>query len=159
MSRISGFFFLLITMSFAGCLRSDDCDYNECSFVVPQAETEAVENYLASQSITNAQKHCSGMYYVVEEPGSGDTPNGCSRVTVDYVGRLTNGTMFDQGVDYENFLTNLISGWRNGLPRISEGGRIKLYIPPSLGYGPQTNGPIPGNSILVFTITLKRSVD
>ena len=55
---------------------------------------------------------------------------------------------------------SLIEGWKMGLPLIQKGGKIRLYIPPSLGYGPNdlkdrnNNVVIPGNSILIFDITL-----
>lgn len=73
------------------------------------------------------------------------------------MGKLTNGTIFDQtqgNNTYSNYLTSLIKGWTNGVPYIKTGGRIILYIPPTLGYGSQANGPIPANSILIFDIDL-----
>lgn len=51
-------------------------------------------------------------------------------------------------------------GWQKGLPYIKGGGKIKLYIPPSLGYGAKDvkddmgNVIIPANSILVFSLEL-----
>ncbi|MEY3433469.1 MAG: hypothetical protein RL131_1405, partial [Bacteroidota bacterium] len=41
-----------------------------------------------------------------------------------------------------------------GLPLINAGGKIKLYLPPSLGYGSRAVGSIPANSVLIFEITL-----
>jgi FKBP-type peptidyl-prolyl cis-trans isomerase FkpA len=76
------------------------------------------------------------------------------------VGKLTNGDIFDQipkpgtpGPISFN-LQGVIKGWTNGVPELREGGRITLYIPPSLGYGTRAVGSIPANSILVFDITL-----
>jgi FKBP-type peptidyl-prolyl cis-trans isomerase FkpA len=51
-------------------------------------------------------------------------------------------------------LGQLIVGWQKGLPLISSGGKITLYIPPSLGYGSAAAGSIPANSILIFDIEL-----
>jgi FKBP-type peptidyl-prolyl cis-trans isomerase FkpA len=48
----------------------------------------------------------------------------------------------------------LIEGWKIGLPLLKKGGHIKLYVPPSLGYGPSPNRNIPGNSVLIFDIRL-----
>jgi FKBP-type peptidyl-prolyl cis-trans isomerase FkpA len=49
----------------------------------------------------------------------------------------------------------LILGWQYGIPLVKAGGRIMLYLPPSLGYGSQSTGTIPANSVLIFDITLQ----
>ena len=93
------------------------------------------------------------MFYVIENNGSGKHPTACSQIDANYKGTLTNGTVFDQG-NYSQGLDGVITGWRNGIPKIAPGGVIHLYIPPTLGYGPYATGPIPANSILVFDVTL-----
>ena len=143
---------LMIVAFFSGCSK-DKCDYNECAVKAPDSEIQAVQNYLSSQGITNAVQHCSGMFYVISIAGSEKHPSACSNVNVTYNGKLTNGTSFDQGTS-DLGLGDLINGWRNGIPKIGSGGFIHLYIPPSLGYGPYANGPIPANSILVFDVKL-----
>jgi FKBP-type peptidyl-prolyl cis-trans isomerase len=70
-----------------------------------------------------------------------------------YTGTLLNGTKFDAGtISYP--LSQLIVGWQIAVPLIGKGGRIKVVLPSSLGYGAQTTGPIPANSPLYFDITL-----
>ena len=139
--------------AFSGCKKQKSCDYNECAIKAPDSEIQAVQNYLASKGITNAVQHCSGMFYVIVNPGSGKQPNACSSINANYRGMLTDGSTFDQGV-YDSGLDGVITGWRDGIPQIGAGGTIHLYIPPSLGYGSNANGPIPANSILVFDVTL-----
>jgi len=149
-------FCFFVAAFFSGCLKKKEttCSYDPCYDKAPASEVQAVQDYLSSQGITNAQEHCSGMYYVIDSAGSGKQPSPCSAVDVNYVGRLTNGNVFDQGTHYQTFLGSVIQGWANGVPLIKEGGVIHLYIPPSLGYGSQPYGPIPANSVLIFDITL-----
>ncbi len=74
-----------------------------------------------------------------------------------YTGKLVNGTVFDQtpaGANATLVLGQLIVGWQKGLPLIGTGGKITLYIPPSLGYGSSAVGSVPANSILIFDIEL-----
>jgi FKBP-type peptidyl-prolyl cis-trans isomerase FkpA len=80
----------------------------------------------------------------------------CANVVIYYQGKLIDGTTFDQtGNTAVTFaMSNLITGWKLGLPLIKAGGKIKLYLPPSLGYGNSVSGNIPANSILIFEITL-----
>mgnify|MGYP006246716607 FL=1 len=79
-----------------------------------------------------------------------------SSVTVVYVGKLTDGTIFDQsnllGATFP--LANVIQGWQEGIPLFREGGSGMLLIPSSLGYGSQSVGNIPANSVLIFEISL-----
>ena len=81
--------------------------------------------------------------------------NLCSNVTVTYKGSYFNGNVFDStaaGSAATFQLGQVIPGWQKGVPLISKGGDITLYIPPSLGYGPQGYGIIPGNAYLIFDI-------
>jgi hypothetical protein len=78
-----------------------------------------------------------------------------SSQTIVYKGMLTNGNIFDQSTSPIEFpLGNVILGWQYGIPLIKPGGKIILYLPPSLGYGPYGAGSIPGNAGLIFEVTL-----
>lgn len=130
------------------------CNYDACSLVAPDAEVQQVQAYVTTNNIS-ATKHCSGMYYQIVADGSGAAPTPCSAVTINYVGYLTNGTIFDKSNAPVSFsLIDLIQGWQKGVPLIKKGGKIKLIIPPSLGYGSAAQRGIPANSILVFDIEL-----
>ena len=152
---------VLLAFGFSSCLKGgNSCSFDACSTVAPAAEIQAVQNYLTSQSLT-ATQHCSGLFYRIENAGTGGTPGACSDISVKYKGYLSNGTVFDQQTAPISFnLGNTIRGWRCGVPLIKAAGRVVLYIPPSLGYGSQDvrdqngNIVIPANSILIFEIDL-----
>lgn len=152
---------LVIAFMASSCLKKESgCRFNESNVVAPANEVAMVESYLSANSIA-ATKHPSGMYYQVLSLGSGGSPHLCSQVKVAYVGKLTNGTIFDQSSSEVFTLGGLIEGWKKGIPLIQKGGSIMLYIPPTLGYGQvdvrdrQTNAiVVPANSVLVFEITL-----
>ena len=143
------------------CLKANiDCSFKPCQYPAPASETQAVSSYLTSNGLT-ATQHCSGVFYSISNAGSGKSPDGCSAVSLTYVGRTSTGSVFDsQSSPVYIDLNQVISGWRSGVPLIKEGGSITLYIPPSLGYGSQDvkdnagNIIIPANSILVFDISL-----
>ena len=92
--------------------------------------------------------------------GTGATAAVGDTVTVNYVGTLTNGTKFDSSYDrgtpyvFQVGAGRVIAGWDQGVPGMKVGGKRRLTIPPSLGYGNQANGPIPANSTLVFDIDM-----
>lgn len=93
--------------------------------------------------------------------GSGDEAVAGKKVTVNYVGTLTDGTKFDSSIDRNQpFTFNLgagevIKGWDQGVAGMKVGGKRKLTIPASLGYGEAGAPPaIPGNATLIFEIDL-----
>jgi FKBP-type peptidyl-prolyl cis-trans isomerase FkpA len=69
---------------------------------------------------------------------------------------LTNGTVFDQSLTNPVLypLSQLIAGWQIGLQLIKSGGKIRLFLPPSLGYGNNAVSSIPANSVLIFDVTI-----
>jgi len=95
-----------------------------------------------------------------EKVGIGVEAVAGKKVTVNYVGTLTDGTKFDSSYDRNQpFAFNLgagevIQGWDQGVNGMKVGGKRKLTIPPSLGYGSQAVGSIPPNSTLVFEVEL-----
>jgi FKBP-type peptidyl-prolyl cis-trans isomerase len=93
--------------------------------------------------------------------GSGvEIKNGQTAV-VDYVGKLTDGTIFDasarHGRSFEFPLGAgmVIKGWDQGVLGMKVGETRVLTIPPELGYGASgAGGVIPPNATLVFEVTL-----
>lgn len=86
--------------------------------------------------------------------GSGGNPNGDDYVLFNFVGRLSDGTVFDSGDGVLLQLGSLIEGVNSGLQQMQAGGRYRLSIPAALAYGERTVGAIPPNSDLVFDIEL-----
>ena len=110
-------------------------------------------------NISAMTKTTGGAYYQDVSVGNGTTAVSGSHLTVNYTGYLTNGTSFDTSIGKSPFGFTLgqgqvIQGWDEGLVGMRVGGTRKLVIPPSLGYGATDVGSIPGNSILVFTVSL-----
>lgn len=101
----------------------------------------------------------SGLKYAMMKEGDGNSPTATDEVTVHYVGRLTDGTVFDSSVDRgvpATFpLNRVIPGWTEGLQLMKEGGVTVFYIPSNLAYGEQgAPGAIPPNSDLIFEVEL-----
>lgn len=116
-----------------------------------------IEQYLKTHNLS-AQSLSSGLYYIIEDPGSGSGyPAPGSVVKVRYTGFLPDGQIFDQtiGNQFVPFnLDNVIEGWKQGIPLFRKGGKGMLLIPSTLGYGNRQVGPIPPNSVLLFEIEL-----
>jgi FKBP-type peptidyl-prolyl cis-trans isomerase FkpA len=132
---------------------------SSCSPVPVENEDATMLQYISSKNI-NAIKDSTGLYYEVISEGTGARPTQNSRIAVKYAGYLTSGTKFDESntppASPANWwpLGGLIRGWQIGLPKIKKGGKIKLIIPSSMGYGCEALGSIPANSILVFDVEL-----
>lgn len=155
---------LMVSLLFSACEKTDECPYSPPTATASAAEKTAVANYVAANN-TAAVAHNSGVYYQVLTPGSGESPTICSNITVKYKGTLmSNGNVFDEtpassgGISFT--LGQLIAGWQHVLPVLKEGGKIIMYVPPSLGYGASDrtdangNVVIPANSYLKFEVEL-----
>ncbi|RYY50389.1 MAG: FKBP-type peptidylprolyl isomerase [Chitinophagaceae bacterium] len=148
----------------ASCKKEDKCPYSDSGRSASVDERTYIESYLSANSIP-ATPHPSGVFYFITAAGTGASPGLCSGINVRYRGTIMNtGAEFDAtaGNSTVSFqLGELIVGWQKVLPEIKAGGKITLYVPPSLGYGAQeirnqTTGAIliPANSYLKFEIEL-----
>ncbi|MEM9933216.1 MAG: FKBP-type peptidyl-prolyl cis-trans isomerase [Bacteroidota bacterium] len=148
-----------------------------CTKPAPQEQSEAAEpTTTATESTSSANQAVAvtvpfevvdssavedlggGIKMYVIERGSGVIPETGSNVVINYHGMLTDGTVFDssfgkQGVMDFN-LNQLITGWQVALTAVETGSKIKIIVPPEMGYGAQGQGQIPPNSTLIFDIDL-----
>ena len=99
-----------------------------------------------------------GVQYQVIKPGSGDKPTAADVALIEYRGTLLNGTQFDAskpGQPVALPVAQVVPGFAEAMMLMPRGAKYRVWIPPQLGYGPQDNGPIPANSVLVFEITMR----
>jgi len=98
----------------------------------------------------------SGLQYRIIEAGNDVKAGPADTVYVHYTGTLIDGTEFDasdkSGEPVKMMLNRVIKGWTEGLQLVGEGGKIQLYVPAELGYGPRNMGKIEANSTLIFDV-------
>lgn len=130
-----------------------------------QFDEVASSNLVASQAFLaeNATKEgvtttASGLQYKVIEKSDGANPTVDSTVQVHYEGRLISGAVFDssmaRGTPVEFALTQVISGWTEGLQLMPEGSKYEFYIPSELAYGENGPASIGPNQALIFIVDL-----
>lgn len=143
---------LFATLFFAVLFLSFGCNNKSCA---EEKGLISMDQYLADNNLMPLEGE-AGMRYIIEEPGGAAKPGPTAAVTVRYQGRQTNDEIFDQTVgDPAVFALNrLIAGWQLGIPLVGAGGKITLFLPSALAYGPGGTGEICPNSELIFDIEL-----
>jgi FKBP-type peptidyl-prolyl cis-trans isomerase FklB len=121
--------------------------------------TQANEFLAQNKTKPGVIEHPSGLQYEVIKEGKGKSPTINDQVTTHYHGTLVDGTVFDSSVERgepSSFpLGGVIQAWQIILPMMKEGGKVKIYCPPALGYGEMGMGEKIGpNMALIFEIEL-----
>lgn len=126
-----------------------------------QSAANQTTNTASSSQPSNNSTNKTSMDIKTIKPGTGSQEaKAGDKVTVHYVGTLTNGTKFDSSRDRNQPFTftlgagQVIAGWDQGVAGMKIGEKRILTIPPELGYGSQSIGSIPANSTLVFEVEL-----
>lgn len=109
----------------------------------------------------NAKATGSGLYYVMEEEGTGAPAEKGKQVSVHYKGTLMDGSKFDSSYDrnqpiaFQLGVGQVIKGWDEGIALMKEGGKATLIIPYQLAYGEGGRPPvIPPMATLIFETEL-----
>ena len=117
--------------------------------------------YDVSGGIMNTASPAANAGLIVQDEviGTGAEAVVGSLVSVQYTGKLENGTVFDTSagkapIQFPLGQGYVIPGWELGITGMKVGGKRLLIIPPSLAYGDNANGPIPANSTLIFEVEL-----
>ncbi len=155
-------------------------DYFEEAKLV-EAEFKKMKEDLAAEfteQIAQAEETESGLKILKLKEGEGEQPKIGQMALVNYAGWLFNGDLFDSNIQeiaekfnqlnpgrrdqggYTPFPMSyspdaqLAAGFREGLLTMKVGDKVRLFIPPHLGYGDNDYGPIPGGSTLVFDVEI-----
>jgi peptidylprolyl isomerase len=110
--------------------------------------------------LEGAQTTATGLQYLEESPGSGETPKAGEIVTLHYIASLLDGTelsntyTFDEPINTVWGLNRLLPGWEEGVGMMKPGGKAKLVLPAELAFGVEGYGIIPPNSQIVMQVEL-----
>lgn len=123
-------------------------------------EKEKANKIAFDEAIEGATKTENGLYYIITQEGTGDTPYPGQAVKVHYSGFLLDGTQFDSSIgknpiEFILGAKKVISGWEEGIQLLNVGGKARLIIPPELGWGSRGSGTtIPPNATTIFEVEL-----
>jgi FKBP-type peptidyl-prolyl cis-trans isomerase FklB len=122
------------------------------------AKKEGVDFLAANAKKPDVKTLPSGLQYKVLKAGNGPSPVATDTVKTHYHGTFLNGEVFDSSVErgepIEFPVNGVIKGWTEALQLMKVGDKWQLFIPSDLAYGPEGQGPIPPNSVLVFEVEL-----
>ncbi len=139
-------------------------DFDNLQKNLKVAQQEAKEKAMASL-VKDCTKTEDGIYYQILEEGKGSAVGKGKKVTVEYKGYLTSGTLFDaskgfhpQGhepLDFSTGAGEMIPGFDEMVQQMKLGETRKMILPPEKAYGPNgIPGVIPGNSYICFDVKL-----
>lgn len=138
-----------------------------------EKDKKVIKEY-AKKNKLDVKSTASGLHYYIEKEGSGNKPSAGDSVSVEYVGKLLDGKVFDTSRkevaeeadilnpnrDYAPFVFVLgqgmvIPGWDEGIALLKEGSKAVFLIPSGIAYGERGAGKdIPPNSVLRFDVEL-----
>ncbi len=157
-------------ISLVDIVTREELEQEQANFVEEMNKRQAEEPALIAQYIKDnnitVKPTASGLYVIVRKKGNGPKVEAGKDVSIDYTGRLLDGTVFDssreadaleaglvqQGRKYEPLSYKvgaqpLIKGWDEGVMGQTEGSEITLVIPSEIAYGSRGSG----KDILPFT--------
>jgi len=137
------------------------------AFVRKLSDASAARNQTAAKDFLARNGHekgvvttASGLQYKIIAAGDKKAPaiSPTDSVTVDYRGKLIDGTEFDssysRGTPATFPVNGVIKGWQEALMLMKPGAKWQLFVPPELAYGQRSQPKIPANSMLIFEVNV-----
>ena len=128
-------------------------------------EDNSIQKYIPTlgMQLSEFEKTEKGSYYNIITPGTGKAISENSNIEIGYTLRLLNGNIIEQSSSDSTAMSlgTTIAGWKEVLPKIKEGGKVRMVLPSTQAYGlkgspSQTAGVIgiPPFSALDFEVSV-----
>lgn len=121
-------------------------------------DVKTIDQYLAANNI-NARIDGSGLRYQILSSGSGPVVSTTDSVTLTYVGKFFDQTIFDQQATPKKYAVGkTLRAWQLGVLQLQKGGVIRLYSPSGLAFGAYgsttTQVPVLPATNVIYELTL-----
>jgi FKBP-type peptidyl-prolyl cis-trans isomerase len=127
-----------------------------------------IQDYLKRNKI-QAKKTNSGLYYVVEQEGTGEYIRYGQIASVLLIGKTLDGKVFDANtgpeatsknvLDVEVGRKHVLKGWNEGFPYLKKGSKATFYIPSHLAFGVAAKDKVPPNSVIISHVEVQNVKD
>jgi len=98
----------------------------------------------------------SGLAYEILTQGEGAKPAANATVRLAYVGKLVDGTIFDESDDVIEIKMELLPpGIAEALQQVNVGSTFRLYLPPYLAFGDEGHGLVPPSAAVIYEIDFR----
>ncbi len=151
---------LVLSLAMVSCMESDPVEE-----YTAEKEQELLAAYLSDLTTAGylVNQTPLGVHYVMMTEGEGPFPEAGDTISVQYVGYLMDGSIFDTSfkASYDSTWTYIHkevetpAGWEDMMSYMNKGSKMEFVIPSSLGYGSTWQGGIPPYSSLVFVAIMK----
>jgi FKBP-type peptidyl-prolyl cis-trans isomerase FkpA len=143
-------------------------DYQREIAIFKNKELAKIEQYLREKNI-NAKKLNNNVFVEIQRQGAGPKVDSGKVVGIKYTGYNFNGKFFDSNIDFTKqtqhhslepfyFIAKqggAVAGLVEGITLFNQGGKGRIFMPSTLGYGPKGNPPsIAPNESLIFEVEI-----
>ncbi len=158
MKKLNSWFKVCAVVLFAFVLVSG-CKKHE-EVYSPEKETTLINTWVKTMMNTNniIDSTSTGLHYIITKVGTGATVTAGNTVTLKYTGKFVDGTVFDSSASFSYVHKasdqRMISGFEEGIEKLSMGGSGIFLIPSAQAYGTGGYSTIPPYTPLVFNIEI-----
>jgi len=106
---------------------------------LPEYEDSSIRNYIPStgKQLNDFEQTESGIYYNISQEGTGAQVLPTSNIEMGYSLKLLNGNVIESSPtdSMTMSLSTTIPAWREVVPLLKEGGKVRMILPSAQGYG------------------------
>jgi FKBP-type peptidyl-prolyl cis-trans isomerase len=127
-----------------------------------RSQNDLINEYINQKGYKVTETLADGLRYIRLVDGSGNAATSGQVMYLKYLGRFTNGKIFDGNVAKTDSFqvtaggTSTVIGFQLGVEKMKVGEKAVVIFPSTIGYGEKGSGSIPGFTPLVFELNMTK---